>query len=162
GPACRPRDGCWPRSAPRPGPGGTAAASSPPARGGCAHYRLHAPAAHRGNLPPFTRHRTLLLWERFPARCLQWAHPIPPDAGVERHQRQPFLGQAPLAGRDAELATVRALCERAERDEAQLVAIGGEPGVGKSRLLAELGAEAGARGWRVLRGGAYEGQRLSP
>jgi class 3 adenylate cyclase/tetratricopeptide (TPR) repeat protein len=47
----------------------------------------------------------------------------------------------PFVGREKERRTLRDLFERAARDRAvQLVTIVGEPGVGKSRLAAELGA----------------------
>jgi DNA-binding CsgD family transcriptional regulator len=76
---------------------------------------------------------------------------------------QPLMpGSAPLAGRDAELGTLRALLERAGGGEAHLAAVAGEPGVGKTRLLGEVAALAAEEGWLVLQGGAYESQRLSP
>ncbi len=52
----------------------------------------------------------------------------PPDAVARA-----VLPRGPLAGRDAELARIRALIA-----PGRLVAIAGEPGIGKTRLLAEL------------------------
>jgi DNA-binding SARP family transcriptional activator len=46
-----------------------------------------------------------------------------------------------LAGRDAELTRLRGAWERAVRDGPLLVLVTGEPGIGKTRLLAELAAE---------------------
>ena len=40
--------------------------------------------------------------------------------------------------------------------------ISGEPGVGKSRLLAEISRRAAAEGWRVLRGRAYDIEGMPP
>jgi len=42
------------------------------------------------------------------------------------------------------------------------VLISGEPGVGKSRLLAEISRRAAAEGWRVLRGRAYDIEGMPP
>ena len=47
------------------------------------------------------------------------------------------LPRGPLAGRDADLARIRSLIA-----PGRLVAIAGEPGIGKTRLLAELAGEA--------------------
>jgi class 3 adenylate cyclase/tetratricopeptide (TPR) repeat protein/predicted RNA-binding Zn-ribbon protein involved in translation (DUF1610 family) len=55
----------------------------------------------------------------------------------------------PLIGRDAELARLRAVLERALGGELQVVAIGGETGLGKSRLAREL-AVLGPRDLLVL------------
>ena len=47
----------------------------------------------------------------------------------------------PLVGRETDVAVLRSLFDKTTRDrEVQLVTIVGEPGVGKSRLVAELGA----------------------
>jgi class 3 adenylate cyclase/tetratricopeptide (TPR) repeat protein len=47
---------------------------------------------------------------------------------------------APLVGRAAELAAVRAALEDADRDRGSVVLITGEPGLGKSRLVEEANA----------------------
>ncbi|MDQ1379400.1 MAG: hypothetical protein QOJ71_119, partial [Actinomycetota bacterium] len=55
--------------------------------------------------------------------------------------------QAPLLGRDAEIATLeQVVAMAASRQRAQLVLLSGEAGVGKSRLASELGIRA-ARDW---------------
>jgi transcriptional regulator with XRE-family HTH domain len=58
-------------------------------------------------------------------------------------------GQVPLVGRGAELAAVRSLLWGPEPG---LLVFSGEPGVGKSRLLAEAGRVAAAGGMLVLTG----------
>ncbi len=51
--------------------------------------------------------------------------------------------QAPLLGRDAEIATLeQVVAMAARRQRAQLVLLSGEAGVGKSRLASELGLRA--------------------
>jgi class 3 adenylate cyclase/tetratricopeptide (TPR) repeat protein len=71
----------------------------------------------------------------------------PGDArGIEGHE-------APLTGRSEEIALLRDAARRTRGDsKAILFTIIGLPGVGKSRLVRELGAELRADGWSVLRG----------
>ena len=57
-----------------------------------------------------------------------------------------------FVGRAAELGRLEAALARAERGAAAAVFVGGESGVGKTRLLRELERLAVARGARVLRG----------
>lgn len=72
----------------------------------------------------------------------------PPLAGLHS-------GQGPLVGRRRELALLdRHLDPPGEDDlRAALLLIAGEPGIGKSRLLAETALRGTARGWRVMAGG---------
>ena len=66
----------------------------------------------------------------------------------------------PLVGRDAELASLaRRARGRARAGSARVVAIAGEPGIGKTRIVDEAAAEAGARGAAVVRGRADEESR---
>jgi DNA-binding CsgD family transcriptional regulator len=58
-------------------------------------------------------------------------------------------GIAPLIGRTSEMRTLTALLEGIEAGKGALV-LRGEPGIGKSRLLAEVAAIAQARGIAVL------------
>jgi predicted ATPase len=59
-------------------------------------------------------------------------------------------------GRRAELASLEAAWEAVRRGEPATVLLGGEAGVGKSRLAAEFGGHARADGGRVLTGGCLE------
>ncbi|WP_261818520.1 AfsR/SARP family transcriptional regulator [Nocardioides sp. OK12] len=59
--------------------------------------------------------------------------------------------QAPFSGRLPELAELEAAWRRRDRGPG-LVALSGEPGIGKTRLAAEFAARCGARGARVLFG----------
>ncbi|HEV7576857.1 MAG TPA: adenylate/guanylate cyclase domain-containing protein [Caldimonas sp.] len=57
-------------------------------------------------------------------------------------------GAAPLVGRDEELRDFRALAEAClERKRSRVVVVRGDPGVGKSRLVAEFAAVAAALGF---------------
>jgi len=67
-----------------------------------------------------------------------------------------------LVGRAVELESIdRVLTELARRRPCALE-LAGEPGIGKTRLLAELQAQADARGWLVLAGSASELERELP
>ncbi len=61
-----------------------------------------------------------------------------------------------LVGRAAELGVVDDALERLERNRSGALALVGEPGIGKTRMLAELEARAGAKGQIVLSGNASE------
>jgi DNA-binding CsgD family transcriptional regulator len=60
----------------------------------------------------------------------------------------------PLVGRDAELRTLAGAIARVATGTAQVVAISGEAGIGKSRLAREALQSAGARGFRILESAA--------
>lgn len=66
--------------------------------------------------------------------------------------RESFLQAAALVGRDRELATLTNAFRRARGGQGGFWLLGGESGVGKSRLLDELRTLALVRGARVLRG----------
>ena len=68
--------------------------------------------------------------------------------------RDSFLQAASFVARDAELATLRRALDEAAGQKGSVWLIGGESGVGKSRLLDELRTLALVRGVRVVRGQA--------
>jgi DNA-binding NarL/FixJ family response regulator len=61
-----------------------------------------------------------------------------------------------LYGRDQELALLRELLDAADGDEGALVLISGEAGIGKTALVDALAAQAGQRGFTVLRGNCFD------
>jgi class 3 adenylate cyclase/tetratricopeptide (TPR) repeat protein len=63
-------------------------------------------------------------------------------------------GFTPFVGRGGELARLRQALEAAESGRGQAVAIVGEPGVGKSRLLREVLGGPRAAGWLILEANA--------
>ena len=65
----------------------------------------------------------------------------------------------PLVGRDVELTVLRQALDAARSGSGRVVAIAGEPGIGKTRIVDEAAAEAGARGAAVVRGRADEESR---
>ena len=64
--------------------------------------------------------------------------------------------RAPIFGREAELATFAGVLEAAEGGRGGLALIGGEPGIGKSRLADEVAGRARDGGFLVLWGRAWE------
>lgn len=68
----------------------------------------------------------------------------------------------PLIGREAELARLDEALDAAWRAEGQVVAVLGEAGIGKSRLIGELAAHAERRGGRVIVGACHEAERTLP
>ena len=67
-------------------------------------------------------------------------------------------GQAltPFIGRDVERASLRRLVDDALAGDGRLALVAGEPGIGKTRLVSEIGREAKARGMQVLTGHCVE------
>ncbi|HEX8206000.1 MAG TPA: ATP-binding protein, partial [Solirubrobacteraceae bacterium] len=65
-------------------------------------------------------------------------------------------GAPPLVGRERELERLDALLEDLDGGGARCVAIEGEPGIGKTRLLAALRERAEGRGHLALAGSAAE------
>ena len=74
----------------------------------------------------------------------------------------PYIDRGvPFVGREAELDAVCAPLRAGSRGPAAVL-LSGEPGIGKTRLLAELAARAVAVGWRVLAGRAQESEGAPP
>ncbi|HEY3101326.1 MAG TPA: AAA family ATPase, partial [Methylomirabilota bacterium] len=71
-------------------------------------------------------------------------------------------GLTPFTGRDAEMAALTEAADRAAAGRGQVVAILGEPGVGKSRLMLELTRSARLRDWVVLEGHAMAYAKETP
>jgi predicted ATPase/DNA-binding SARP family transcriptional activator len=83
--------------------------------------------------------------------------PTPPPA-----EPSPPAGEPPLVGREAEMGRLLAELDAVAAGELRVVLLGGEPGVGKSRLLGELARRVSERGGTVLSGTAYEAETGRP
>ncbi|MEH1013137.1 AAA family ATPase [Micromonospora sp. CPCC 206060] len=68
----------------------------------------------------------------------------------------------PFVGRDTEMTVLRGALEATGRAGVRVVAVTGDPGIGKTRLLSEFGEVARRRGARVLSGSATRGHRSPP
>jgi serine/threonine protein kinase/tetratricopeptide (TPR) repeat protein len=75
-----------------------------------------------------------------------------PPVDEDAHIRDSFLQAARFVGRDAELATLADALESALHGNGSVWLVGGESGVGKSRLLEELRTRAMVAGAVALRG----------
>jgi predicted ATPase len=97
---------------------------------GRVRYREVAPVATDG------RDRPVAAWEALDAASMPWARP---------------LRATPLVGRDQELMLLLGIWTRVAREaRPQLITVLGEPGIGKSRLLAEFERRALALGDTTL------------
>jgi DNA-binding SARP family transcriptional activator/tetratricopeptide (TPR) repeat protein len=94
----------------------------------------------------------------------QAAPSAPPKAEDRPSVREaPQQVAIPLVGRLSELSIARAFIEGARSDLASTVLVVlGEPGIGKSRILAELGQHARDLGGTVLSGRAFEAEMVRP
>lgn len=88
-----------------------------------------------------------------PAPGVAGEPPPPPAAPVH---------ETPLIGRDDELARLLATLVDARARQGRVVALLGEAGLGKTRLIEEVAARAGQGGMRVLIGHGHESQQLFP
>ena len=74
----------------------------------------------------------------------------------------PTAGEAPLIGREAELARLDAALARMLDQGGQVVLLRGEAGIGKSRLIREFSAHAAARGLPTALGLCHETEQILP
>jgi DNA-binding SARP family transcriptional activator len=98
------------------------------------------------------------------------AAPTPPVAAPSRRPRaprprpRPTLSppETPLVGREAESGRLRSALETAWTGHGQVLLVLGEAGIGKTRLVEALAAEAARRGARILTGRAHESEQILP
>ena len=79
--------------------------------------------------------------------------PVPPERAK---QAGLTLLTGHFVGRADELSSLERILDELDRDCPGAIEVAGEPGIGKTRLLTELAARAGARGHLVLSGAASE------
>jgi DNA-binding SARP family transcriptional activator/tetratricopeptide (TPR) repeat protein len=104
-------------------------------------------------------------------------HELPEPAGVEAPPGRPMRRPRPesvrlqpelpahdtrLIGRDSELARVRQALDQTWKGRGQVVIIVGEAGIGKTRLIEDLAADAVERGGRAVLGRSYESMQILP
>ena len=85
-------------------------------------------------------------------------------AGAARTRLQAARGRGltPFVGRDTEFDLIRYSAEQASAGRGQLVAVVGEPGVGKSRLYYEFMRSHHVADWRVLESGSVSYGKATP
>ncbi len=79
-----------------------------------------------------------------------------------RFEAAAIRGLTRFVGREAELDRLRNALERAGRGHGQVVAVVGEPGVGKSRLFFEFTHSHRTEGWLVLESGSVSYGKATP
>jgi tetratricopeptide (TPR) repeat protein len=72
------------------------------------------------------------------------------------------VAEIPLIGRTGELEQLRGALEQASAGRGRVVAVLGEAGIGKTRLVGELIGAAEEQGARVLVGRSYESEQVLP
>jgi DNA-binding SARP family transcriptional activator/tetratricopeptide (TPR) repeat protein len=85
-----------------------------------------------------------------------------PERGRAPAQGQREASSAGFVGRETEMTELLSLLDGARSGSGALVLIGGEPGIGKSRLAEELAGRAQSRGDRVLVGRCWEAGGAPP
>ena len=73
-----------------------------------------------------------------------------------------LVERTPFVGRESERAELRRLLDQSAKGRGALALIGGEPGVGKTRLAEEMALEARQRGLLTLTGHCYETEGAPP
>ncbi len=86
---------------------------------------------------------------------IAWRQDEPAPTAIE-------LDQTPFVGRPEERDRLRKLLDAAQAGRSAIVLIGGEPGVGKTRLAAEVVAEARTRGMFTTSGRCYDMKGAPP
>jgi len=89
------------------------------------------------------------------------ARPRPPRPMAPAPPELPAV-ETPLFGRDGELGRLRGLLDEALRGHGQIATVVGEAGIGKTRLVGALVADALAQGCRVLIGRCHESDSILP
>jgi class 3 adenylate cyclase/tetratricopeptide (TPR) repeat protein len=93
-----------------------------------------------------------------PENVFALAHPDLPAPPPLVAQRAEHPDRLAFVGRGAERASLDAALDRALGGQGQLVLVGGEAGIGKTRIAEELAADARAREARVVWGRCHEGE----
>ena len=88
-----------------------------------------------------------------------------PDPEIEATGQLPLpvslASRSPMIGRADELGQLQSAWAAAQRGEGSVVLVAGEPGIGKTRLAAELAEHAHATGGTVLYGRSYDENLIS-
>jgi DNA-binding SARP family transcriptional activator len=87
---------------------------------------------------------------------LEWKASAPTQPQLEVRPTRPgpteLVADGPFVGREDELARLAEIWERVTGGRLELALVAGEPGIGKTRLVAEFAAQAAAGGATVLYG----------
>jgi len=108
-------------------------------------------------------YRSLLRAHRTPPRSGRGATATPPRAGATLGwSAEPDAGETALVGREGQLAQLRVWLQDARGGRGRAVAVIGESGIGKSRLLREVAGDTMRDGGAALLGRASLAQQTLP
>ena len=96
------------------------------------------------------------------SQLLQDASGLTPVPQADPTAESAATRRTPLVGRESELAQARQLLDQAVGGHGGVLLLGGEPGVGKTRLAEEVLAEGRQRGCLALTGRCYETEGTPP
>lgn len=103
---------------------------------------------------------TKQLYQEILRQRLEHTMPIAPVLPAETSVLPAAAG--PFIGRKPEMAGLQATLDKTQRGHGQVVVIRGEAGIGKSRLVEELAADALQRGNTVFVGRSYPSEQILP
>ena len=132
------------------------------------HYAKDAPEAARVTLDrllakePGQRYQSFGEVRTDLSQLLQDASGLTPVPQADPTAATAATRRTPLVGRDSELAQARQLLDQAMAGHGGVLLLGGEPGVGKTRLAEEVLAEGRQRGCLALTGRCYEMEGTQP
>jgi adenylate cyclase len=108
-------------------------------------------------------YQEILRQRRVPAPSVDSPETVPDTSlDASRALHETLAPELSLIGRAAEMHRLRDALDRVSAGHGHMVAVLGEAGIGKSRLVAELAVKASARGGRVLIGRCYEAEQVLP
>jgi class 3 adenylate cyclase/tetratricopeptide (TPR) repeat protein len=84
------------------------------------------------------------------------------QVAVDESPHLVFLDKTPFVGRESELTQLERTLDQAARGRGGVVLVGGEPGVGKTRLAEEIALRAQQRGMLTFIGHCYEMEGALP
>jgi transcriptional regulator with XRE-family HTH domain/tetratricopeptide (TPR) repeat protein len=116
-------------------------------------------APHQDTLSRLADALTLADAERTALQAAARGQIVPSVAPSASTWRPAESGAPPFVGRQEELALI---ARHLAGETAPLLLFAGEPGIGKSRLLAEATTLASAQGWRVVTGGSTRRSGQAP
>ena len=132
------------------------------------HYAKDAPEAARVTLDrllakdPGHRYQSFGEVRTDLSQLLQDASGLTPVPQADRAAATAVSRRTALVGRESELAQARRLLDEAVAGHGGVLLLGGEPGVGKTRLAEEVLAEGRQRGCLALTGCCYETDGTTP
>src|SRR3954447_17339623 len=103
-----------------------------------------------------------ILRQRSSRRVTSEQASIRPEIPLSIAASRTVESDVPVIGRLVELEQIRAALARAYAGQGGVIALVGEAGIGKTRLIAELIAHAEEQGVRVLVGRCYESEQVLP